>query len=96
MDVADTLEKLMEAAKSDPDLKAKILRTRKSRTPLADFCRISTELGLPLYEMDVLEYGEASYAAMRRSTNGGGENSPLLMYEVDAYEMFLAALETQN
>ena len=29
---------------------------------------------------------------MRRSTNGGGENSPLLFYEDDAYEIFLAEL----
>ena len=36
--------------------------------------------------------GEESYAAMRRSTNGGGENSPLLNWEDDAYEMFMAEI----
>ena len=36
--------------------------------------------------------GEDSYAAMRRSTNGGGENSPLLQGEDDLYEMFLVEL----
>ena len=36
--------------------------------------------------------GEDSYAAMRRSTNGGGENSPLLQGEDDLYEMFLIEL----
>ena len=36
---------------------------------------------------------EDSYAAMRRSTNGGGENSPLLAGEDDLYEMFLVELE---
>ena len=50
----------------------------------------------PLYEMDLIEYGEADYAAMRRSTNGGGENSPLLNCEDDAYEMFLTILERQG
>lgn len=30
---------------------------------------------------------------MRRSTNGGGENSPLLAGEDDYYELFLSELE---
>ena len=38
-------------------------------------------------------FGEESYAAMRRSTNGGGENSPLLAWEDDYYELFMAELE---
>ena len=46
--------------------------------------------------MDIIEYGEYAYAAMKRSTNGGGENSPLLDGEDDAYEMFLFELEQQN
>lgn len=37
--------------------------------------------------------GEESYAAMRRSTNGGGENSPLLAGEDDLYSMFLIELK---
>ena len=60
---------------------------------MSAFCRISTEEGFPLYEMDLLEYGESSYAAMRRSTNGGGENSPMLAGEDDYYELFLTELE---
>ena len=46
----------------------------------------------PLYEMDLIDAGEAAYAAMKRSTNGGGENSPALEYQEDYYEMFLADL----
>ena len=42
--------------------------------------------------MDLVSAGEDSYAAMRRSTNGGGENSPLLQGEDDLYEMFLIEL----
>ncbi|MGN0361809.1 MAG: hypothetical protein ACI4ET_03105 [Bilifractor sp.] len=95
MDVADTLEKLKKKALEDPHLKEQLIATRKSKTPLADFCKISTEMGLPLYEMDILEFGESSYAAMRRSTNGGGENSPMLFYEDDTYEMFLSELESR-
>ena len=43
--------------------------------------------------MDLVAAGEDSYAAMRRATNGGGENSPLLQGEDDLYEMFLIELE---
>ena len=60
--------------------------------PLSAFCAIARERGIMLYEMDVLTEGEAAYAAIKRSTNGGGENSPVLEGEDDYYEMFLAGL----
>ena len=43
--------------------------------------------------MDLISAGEDYYAAMRRSTNGGGENSPLLRGEDDYYELFMAELQ---
>ena len=33
------------------------------------------------------------HAAMKRSTNGGGENSPMIEAEDDFYELFFANLE---
>jgi hypothetical protein len=42
--------------------------------------------------MDLISAGEDYYAAMRRSTNGGGENSPMLEGEDDYYELFLSDL----
>ncbi|MCD8348209.1 MAG: hypothetical protein LUD16_09750 [Lachnospiraceae bacterium] len=45
-----------------------------------------------LAEMDVIAAREESYAAMKRSTNGGGENSPMLEAEDDYYELFFAEL----
>ena len=42
--------------------------------------------------MDIVNQGEEFYAEIKRSTNGGGENSPLLDGEDDAYEMFLYEL----
>ena len=36
--------------------------------------------------------GEEFHAAMKCSTNGGGENSPKLDYEDDFYELFFASL----
>ena len=43
--------------------------------------------------MDVIQAGDEFYATMKRSTNGGGENSPKLEGEDDLYEMFFASLE---
>ena len=95
MNVAETLESLRKKALSEPGLKAALLATRNHPNSLGEFCRISTEAGFPLYDMDIIEYGEFAYASIRRSTNGGGENSPLLKGEDDAYEMFLYELERE-
>lgn len=94
MEVYEALSVLREKTLVDQELRARLLETKGSPTPLADFCRISTEAGVPLYEMDLLSAGEDYYAAMRRSTNGGGENSPLLTGEDDYYELFIAELES--
>ena len=96
MDVSETLEALRARALSDPALRNALLATREHPDALTEFCRISTQAGLPLYDMDIIEYGEYAYASMKRSTNGGGENSPLLDGEDDAYEMFLYDLEQHS
>ncbi len=93
MNTADTLELLKKKALADDVLREKLLQTRSEANPISAFCKISTEAGLPLYDMDLITFGEDSYAAMRRSTNGGGENSPLLEGEDDYYELFLTELE---
>lgn len=93
MDVYEALEGLKKKAKQNEALKRELLATRQDKNPLSAFCRISTREGFPLYEMDILDYGENAYAAMRRSTNGGGENSPMLAGEDDYYELFLTELE---
>lgn len=92
MEVEETLQALRKLAKADPDVAASLLATAESATPIASFCELSTTLGFPLYEMDLIDAGEQYYANMRRSTNGGGENSPLLRGEDDYYEMFLSEL----
>ena len=71
MNVADTLEALRNKAMHDPSLKKALLETRNHPNSLGEFCRISTEAGLPIYDMDIIEYGEFAYASIRRSTNGG-------------------------
>lgn len=93
MSVDEALEGLKKLAKADPSVRERLLATRGDKEPLGTFCKIATELGFPIYEMDLISAGEDYYAAMRRSTNGGGENSPLLNAEDDYYEMFMEELE---
>ena len=57
---------------------------------------VCRELGYEIYEMDLITAGEEFYATMRRSTNGGGENSPKLEGEDDFYELFFASLEQKS
>lgn len=94
MSVQDTLDLLYKKAKEDDSLRQKLLSTRGQDNYVKKFCQISTEAGYPISAFDLIMAGEESYAAMRRSTNGGGENSPLLQGEDDLYEMFLIELES--
>lgn len=92
MSIDEILLQMKLKAQSDPSLRERLLATKASPTPIADFCAIFRNEGLELYEMDLIEAGEADYAAMKRSTNGGGENSPALTGSDDYYEMFLAEI----
>ena len=87
-------ERLKRGTKAlhDPKLRVELLETKKASQPFAAFCSKCRELGYEIYDMDLITAGEEAYAAMRRSTNGGGENSPMLEGEDDLYELFFAGL----
>ena len=93
MEIAVMLDELLQKAKKDEKLKQTLFATRQEKNPLSAFCRVCQELGYPVYEMELIEVGEEFYASMRRSTNGGGENSPMLEGEDDFYELFFASLK---
>lgn len=93
MNIADKLNELQRKALKDHLLRKELLATEYSKEPLDDFCKICREQGYEIYPMDVIIAGEESYAAMKRSTNGGGENAPMLDGEDDFYELFLATLK---
>lgn len=92
MTTVEILEELSRIAVKDEEIKDRFLETRKAESPLKAFCAIAAELGFPLSPMDIVEAGEDFHASMKRSTNGGGENSPMLSYQDDFYEMFFAVL----
>ena len=90
--VEDMLDELQNKASKDLEIKSRLLATRKEAEPLSAFCRVCRELGYEIYEMELICAGEEFHAAMKRSTNGGGVNSPMLEGEDDFYELFFAGL----
>ena len=90
MNIGEMLDELARKARKNETLRRELLATEQTDEPVENFCRICRREGFDIYAMDLLTAGEEAYAAMRRSTNGGGENSPLLSGEDDYYEMFLA------
>ena len=77
-EIAENLEKLRVTARRDEKLRSELIATRGHKNALKEFCDIASAQGCLMSPMELLTYGEESYAAMKRSTNGGGENSPLL------------------
>ena len=92
MTAMEILDELQHRARQNKELNEKLINTRNAKNPLQEFCRISREEGLEIYPMEVICAGEEFHAAMKRSTNGGGENSPKLEGQDDFYELFLAGL----
>lgn len=91
--IIQMLDTLQRKAQTDETLRQAFLNTKDSISPLGDFCKICREQGYEIYDMDLICAGEDFHAAMKRSTNGGGENSPMLAGQDDFYELFLASLE---
>ena len=74
MNIPELLAKLQQAAMHDEKIKEGFLKTRQSDFPLKAFCEYIRTLGYEVYPMEIIAAGEENYAAMKRSTNGGGEN----------------------
>ena len=92
-DITSMLDELQRQAKRDENLRQRLIATKKEQEPVSAFCKICRELGYEIYEMELILAGEEFHAAMKRSTNGGGENSPMIAGEDDVDELFLAALK---
>ena len=92
MTTVELLDELQNKAKRDPKIREALLNTRQEPNPVDAFCRKCQELGYPIYVMELIHAGEEFYGNMRRSTNGGGENSPKLQAQDEFYELFMASL----
>lgn len=87
----EILDAIGGLARQDSQVRSRLWDTRTENNPVDAFCRECRNLGFALYPMDLISAGEDFYASMRRSTNGGGENSPMLEGEDDFYELFFAS-----
>ena len=87
-----SLDELQRIARHDDKVRDHMNQKRDAEDSLGAFCSVCREAGYELYPMDIVQAGDEFYAAMKRSTNGGGENSPVLTGEDDPYEMFFAGL----
>ena len=87
-----TLEKIRNLAQSDASFKDAIIKTAKEKPSIVDFCKVCREAGIEIYPMDIADLDESFYAAMKRSTNGGGENSPHLNWEDEVFMEFINSL----
>ena len=96
MNTVELLDQLQHRAWKDEQLRKELLATKNEKEPLSAFCKLCQGLGYEIYEMDVICAGEEFHAAMKRSTNGGGENSPKIDGEDDFYELFLAGLSMEE
>ena len=92
MEIPEMLDEMKQKALHDENLRQELLATREDPQPLTAFCRKCQEKGYPICEMELILAGEEFYATMKRSRNGGGENSPMLEGEDDFYELFFAGL----
>ena len=90
MNAVEALDELQRKARHDDKLREQFIKTRDAEDPLGAFSSVCREAGYELYPMDIVQAGDEFYAAMKRSTNGGGENSPVLTGEDDPYEWFVA------
>lgn len=87
----DSLTMLLEKAKNDKDLAERIYATRGGENPVNALCALAAAEGFPISAAELLYDGEETCAAMCRSVNGGGVDTPDGWD--DAYELFFAALD---
>ncbi|MDO4634074.1 MAG: hypothetical protein Q4B01_09485 [Eubacteriales bacterium] len=92
MTTMELLEDVKALARKDETVRAKLFAAKEEKDPVFAFSAVCRKLGFEIYPMDLVNVGEEFYAAMRRSTNGGGENSPLLEGEDDFFELFFVGL----
>ena len=92
MGITEKLDELLDMARDNAELKERLLDTQRSVNPVADFCAIASENGIYMSVMDIVNQGEEFYAEIKRSTNGGGENSPDLDFQNDEYSIFMMRL----
>ncbi len=88
--IEQEMNRLLERAKTDEDLKSRLLETQYENDPVQSFCNICAQLGHDITVGGLFAYGMAMNDSKLRATNGGGS------FEIegwdDLYENFLDEL----
>ena len=87
---AQEMERLLQSAKKNKELKELLLATQNETDPMTAFCRECQKLGYNITPGGIMELGQNMNDAKMRSVNGGGA------WEIegwdDAFEDFMAQL----
>lgn len=66
------IQRLINDAKSDKNLRDKFNNIRQSSDPMRDFCEICLDNGYEIYLGELFAYGQDMNDSKLRATNGGG------------------------
>lgn len=91
MTINDALDKLLKAALSNEEIKHKLIKTEDADDPVAEFCKVSQEVGIPIDEGELLALNETMLSNLLKSTNGGA-TYPIEDW-ADTYEQFICSLK---
>lgn len=75
MSIQNELERLMENAKKDKELRSKLIQAGKTSDPMKDFCDTCLNNGYEIYLGELFAYGQDMNDSKLRSVNGGGVNA---------------------
>lgn len=91
MTINDALDLLLKEALKNEELKKALLATEDADDPVAEFCRISSEAGIPISEGELFALNEIMLSNLLKSTNGGA-TYPIEDW-ADTYEQFICSLK---
>ena len=89
MELEILFDKIKGKAISEAAFREQLLSAYEGDRPIIGVCEVCRDAGIEVYPMDLADADESAYAAMRRSTNGGGENSPHLTWEGEILEALM-------
>ena len=89
--IREELDRLLCDAKSNAELKEKLLKTEQSENPIDNFCSLCRSHGYKISAGELFALGLDESDTKLRSVNGGGVNA--IHGWDDAYEQFILTLK---
>ncbi len=89
--IQQELDKLLSDARKNEELRRKLIATKNSEDPVAEFCFFCQSLGYDVQIGELFACGQDMNDSKLRSVNGGGVNG--IDGWDDTYEQFFLTLE---